>query len=362
MHTQFSTILLPMFDFSIAIRITYSSESTSPSHSRSFFRAYSPAELTLRRMPDALRNTVLQQVSPGLVGSQPECGMMMYDTITSTASSMMNRFRSSQDDMFQMMPVTSSLMSDSAVRRSRWISAWMPPAALIARLFSSFCRPYDRLRRAPHAFRNTSVFSCPSSFTSGGMPPSVRVRCLFGSSISIPPPLPSGMPPPPPPAPFEGPPAPLTPGRLLPPGDVAARTRHQRGGRRVAAAHLRHPHRHRDGRFAVLARRVRRVGAIIHLILAEIGLRVAGMMCRLAEIVPGVRVLRVMLVVLIVSLPTAAASHRTGHTRSAAAHHLGARRQVRRLLDGWTTAGPTHHLLRLVHAAMVTHQHHAQRH
>uniref|UniRef100_A0A182V063 Secreted protein n=1 Tax=Anopheles merus TaxID=30066 RepID=A0A182V063_ANOME len=139
------------------------------------------------------------------------------------------------------------------------------------------------------------------------------------------------------------------------PLQVAARARHQRGGRRVAAAHLRHPHRHRDGRFAVLARRVRRVGAVVHLILAEIGLRVAGMVCRLPEIVPGVRVLRVMLVVLVVSLAAAAtaASHRTGHSRSPAGHHLGARRQVRRLLDGWTTAGPTHHLLRLVHTCEI---------
>lgn len=34
-----------MFDFSIAVEITYSRESTKFSHSRKFFRAYSPAEL-----------------------------------------------------------------------------------------------------------------------------------------------------------------------------------------------------------------------------------------------------------------------------------------------------------------------------
>lgn len=45
MHTQFSTLLFPMFDFSIAVEMTYKSESIKCSHSRNFFRAYSPAEL-----------------------------------------------------------------------------------------------------------------------------------------------------------------------------------------------------------------------------------------------------------------------------------------------------------------------------
>lgn len=38
-----------MFDFSIAVEITYSRESTKCSHSRNFFRAYSPAELIFLR-------------------------------------------------------------------------------------------------------------------------------------------------------------------------------------------------------------------------------------------------------------------------------------------------------------------------
>uniref|UniRef100_A0A182KJ29 Uncharacterized protein n=1 Tax=Anopheles christyi TaxID=43041 RepID=A0A182KJ29_9DIPT len=105
---------------------------------------------------------------------------------------------------------------------------------------------------------------------------------------------------------------------------VAARARHH-VRRRVT--HLRHAHRHRNGGFAVLARRVWRVRAIVHLILAEIRLRVTGMVCCLAEIIPAVRVLRVMLVILIVSLT---ASHRTGDeagstNTTTTAHHFGAR-------------------------------------
>lgn len=50
----------------------------------------------------------------------------------------------SHEDRFHSMPVTSSLISLSGVLRSNLTSAGMPCASLIARLFSSFCRPYDR--------------------------------------------------------------------------------------------------------------------------------------------------------------------------------------------------------------------------
>lgn len=141
MHTQFSTILLPILLFSIADRTTCNSESTSPSHSLSFVLAYSPAELTFLKTPDAFLKTVDQHVSPGLTGSQPECGLIIVDTITLRPSSIIGRFRSSHDDIFQMTPVTSSFTSDSFVRRRRFIKATIPFAFLIARLFSSFCRP-----------------------------------------------------------------------------------------------------------------------------------------------------------------------------------------------------------------------------
>jgi hypothetical protein len=98
------------------------------------------------RMPLAFLKTVLQWVSPPPppcppLRSQPLCGMMTILTITSRASSIIVRLRSSQEDRFQRTPVTSSLTSLSAVLRSRRTRAFVPPAALIARLFSSFCRP-----------------------------------------------------------------------------------------------------------------------------------------------------------------------------------------------------------------------------
>ncbi len=98
------------------------------------------------RMPLAFLKTVLQWVSPPPppcppLRSQPLCGIMTILTITSRASSMIVRLRSSQEDRFQRTPVTSSLTSLSAVLRSRRTRAFVPPAALIARLFSSFCRP-----------------------------------------------------------------------------------------------------------------------------------------------------------------------------------------------------------------------------
>lgn len=88
--------------------------------------------------PDVFRNIVDQQVSPALTGSQPECGMMMWFTTTCSPSSMMDFFRSSQDERFHNTPVTSSLTSASAVLRSRLMRRGIPPAFLMARLFSSF--------------------------------------------------------------------------------------------------------------------------------------------------------------------------------------------------------------------------------
>lgn len=46
----------------------------------------------------------------------------------------------------------SSLTSDSCVRHNKLTKAARPPAFLISLLFSSFCLPYDRFLKAPHAF------------------------------------------------------------------------------------------------------------------------------------------------------------------------------------------------------------------
>ena len=62
----------------------------------------------------------------------------------------------SQLDRFQSMPVTSSLISFSGVFLRSLIRAGTPPAFFIARLFSSFCRPYDRfLTASQHLCQNT---------------------------------------------------------------------------------------------------------------------------------------------------------------------------------------------------------------
>ena len=50
----------------------------------------------------------------------------------------------SHEDRFHSMPVTSSLISLSGVLRSSLTREGMPIASLMARLFSSFCLPYDR--------------------------------------------------------------------------------------------------------------------------------------------------------------------------------------------------------------------------
>lgn len=46
------------------------------------------------KTPDAFRNIVDQHVSPGDVGSQPECGMIMLFTTTDSPSSIIDFFRS----------------------------------------------------------------------------------------------------------------------------------------------------------------------------------------------------------------------------------------------------------------------------
>ena len=93
-------------------------------------------------MPEAFLKTVLQWVSPPAPArSQPLCGMITMFTITSRASSMIVLLRSSQELRFQSTPVTSSFTSLSPVFLSSLTRALVPPATLIARLFSSFCRP-----------------------------------------------------------------------------------------------------------------------------------------------------------------------------------------------------------------------------
>lgn len=53
-------------------------------------------------------------------------------------------YLTSQDDKFHKTPVTNSLTSASPDLCNKFINNGIPPASLIARLFSSFCLPYDK--------------------------------------------------------------------------------------------------------------------------------------------------------------------------------------------------------------------------
>ena len=98
-----------------------------------------------RSTPLAFLKTVLQCVSPLWPDlSQPLWGMITMFTNTNKASSMIVLLRSSHELRFQSTPVTSSFTSLSWVFRSNLTKAFVPPAVLIALLFSSFWRPYDR--------------------------------------------------------------------------------------------------------------------------------------------------------------------------------------------------------------------------
>lgn len=70
--------------------------------------------------------------------------LMQSPTLVAPSASTQPAFLTSHEDKFHRMPVTSSLISLSGVLRRSLTSAGMPCASLIARLFSSFCRPYDK--------------------------------------------------------------------------------------------------------------------------------------------------------------------------------------------------------------------------
>ena len=95
--------------------------------------------------PLAFLKTVLHKVSPDCPDlSHPLCGIITIFTNTNKASSIIVLFKSSQELRFQRTPVTKSFTSLSWVFLNNLTSAFVPPATLIALLFSSFWRPYDR--------------------------------------------------------------------------------------------------------------------------------------------------------------------------------------------------------------------------
>jgi hypothetical protein len=82
-------------------------------------------------------------------------------TVRSSDNELPNRRLTSQDDKFHSTPVTNSFTSLSGVRLRSLTRAGIPPALLIAFLFSSFCLPYDRF-----LFQNTLLsFIYSKTFT-----------------------------------------------------------------------------------------------------------------------------------------------------------------------------------------------------